>query len=402
MSRVLNAIKQFKFRDLLAPFIFLTIFIPSLVFRLINRIKGRKLWLVAEQGEARDNGYHFYKYVREKHPQDFCFYAIKPESAGYNKVAKLGNVIEYGSLKHWLYYMSANLNVSSQKSGNPAPIFWYVVHVMLGLYKNRVFLQHGVTHNDAKWIYYDKTKFKYFVCATRDEYSFIFKNFGYPEKNLLLAGFSRWDNLKDTSKKQKNKSILIMPTWRNWLGGEKNKLFTIKDFLNTDYYKKWSAFLNDTEFVRLIEKNHIDVYFYPHINMQAFLKSFKASSKNVKIISYENDIQEYFNKCDTMITDYSSVAFDFAYLQKPVIYYQFDKEEYRDKQYAEGYFNYMRDGFGEVVDEENALVGVIRTYTQNGYKIKSEYKKRIDNFFTKRDRKNSQRIYRELTLLEGF
>ena len=198
MNRISNAIKQIKLQDLVSPLIFLTLLMPSSIFRLINKLKNRKLWLIAEQGEARDNGYHFYKYMRENHPTDYCFYAAKSGSAGYENVIKLGNIIKWGSLKHWFYYMSANLNISSQKSGNPCPMFWYIVHVILGLYKNRVFLQHGITKDDADWLYYRNTKFKYFICGAKKEFDYIQGKFGYPNGSLLLTGFPRWDARRET------------------------------------------------------------------------------------------------------------------------------------------------------------------------------------------------------------
>lgn len=392
MKRFANAIKQIKLKDFLAPFVFLLMLIPSIIFRLINKIKHRKLWLVTEDGEARDNGYHFYRYVREEHPNDFCFYAVKPNAAGYERVAKLGNIIRYGRLNHWLYYMSANLNISSQKSGNPCPMFWYFIHVILGWYKNRVFLQHGITKDDADWLYYNKTKFKYFVCGAEKEYNYIKRNFGYPEKSLLLTGFPRWDELKNNSKLKGDKSILIMPTWRNWLGGEKNKIFETKDFKETKYFKYWNAFLNDDNFIEFIEKNNIKVYFYPHINMQMFLHDFESKSKNVKVVSINEDIQEYLNKCDLMITDYSSVAFDFAYLNKPVVYYQFDQKEYRKKQYPEGYFKYERDGFGPVVKDVDEVLEHVTGLLMNSYDENIHDK--IDKFFVNvRGRNFSANLY---------
>lgn len=48
-----------------------------------------------------------------------------------------------------------------------------------------------------------------------------------------------------------------------------------------------------------------------------------------------------------MVTDYSSVAFDFAYMKKSLVYAQFDREAFFEGQtYDEGYFNYETDGFG--------------------------------------------------------
>lgn len=392
MARVVNAARQIKPRVLLAPFIFIILFVPSLFFRLINKIKKRKLWLVAEEGQARDNGYHFYKYIRLKHPNDYCFYAIKKESAGYDEVSKLGNAIKWGSLRHWFFYMSANLNISSQKSGNPCPIFWYVLHVALGLYRNRVFLQHGITKDDSKWIYNSETKFKYFICGAKREYDYILKKFGYKEDSLLLTGFPRWDGLKDVSSKQSNKSILIMPTWRKWLGEERNGIFKIKDFENTDFYKHWDGLLRNKKFIDYIEKNEIVVYFYPHIQMMQFIEAFRPESNNIKIVSSKENIQKYFNECNLMITDYSSVAFDFAYLRKPVIYYQFDKKEYRKHQLQEGYFKYDTDGFGPAVEDVDAVIKSAISCMSNG----SSFVKQCDRFFDKKDHNNCERVYKEL------
>lgn len=389
--RVVNAAKQIKPKDFLAPFIFLIMLVPSFVFRLINKIKHRKLWLVAEQGEARDNGYHFYKYVREKHPEDFCFYAVKINSAGYKKVAKLGNVVKYGGLKHWLYYMSANLNISSQKSGNPCPIFWYFIHVTLGLYRNRVFLQHGVTKDDARCFYYTKTKFKNFVTSVKPEYDFIIKKYGYPKGAILLTGLPRWDNFEDTSKVQKQKSILIAPTWRNWLGGTRNRLFKIANFEDTEFYKNWNSLLVNEQFKDFIEKNNIKVYFLPHIAMKDFLGSFKVKTKNIEIVSPDNDIQKYLSKCDLMVTDYSSVGFDFAYLDKPVIYYQFDKSDYREKQLQNGYFSYEKDGFGPIADTDQGVTKEIIKYFNFG--ISEKYFKNIKKIFPTKITNCSSALY---------
>lgn len=395
MSRLVNAAKQIKIKDILAPVIFLLLLAPSLIFKISNRVRGRKLWLIAEDGNARDNGYHFFKYVRTKHPTDNCFYAVKQNSAGYKKVIELGHTIKWGGIKHWLYYMAADLNISSQKAGNPCPIFWYVLHVLFGLYDNRVFLQHGVTHNNAKWIYYEKTKFKYFICATKSEYEYVMKTFGYPKRNVVLAGFARWDNLADKSSGQKCKKILIMPTWRKWLGDNYNKVFAVNDFKDTQYYDRWNTVMNDESFIKFIEEKNIKVYFYPHNQMQKFLSDFKTHSKNIEIVSMNKDIQIFFNTCDLMITDYSSVAFDFAYLEKPVIYYQFDEKEFRSKQYGAGDFDYRKNGFGPVVSSQKELNSAVRKLITDG--MSNQYVQRIRNTFITKDNMNSERIYSVLS-----
>lgn len=393
MKKIIDSLKYIKLKDLIAPFIFLLMIIPSLIFRLINKIKKRQLWLVCENGEtARDNGYHFYKYVRNEHPNDYCFYVIDKNKDEYKKVEKYGNIIKFKSLKHWLYYLAANYNISNHKNGNPNQPLFYVIHVTLGLYKNRVFLQHGITKDDAEWLYYKNTKFRYFICGAKQEYDFIKEKFGYPEGNVIYTGFPRFDNLYNN--KVKENQILIMPTWRNWLGRETNGLTEKEDFKETSFFKNWNGLLNDNDFIEYIEKENLNVLFYPHINMQKYLKDFEIKSKNIKLVDTKKDIQKILKESSILVTDYSSVYMDFAYMLKPIIFFQFDYEEYRKKQYAEGYFDYKEEKFGPSTETIDKAINKIITVSKKG--IDKKCLKNMESFFELKDQKNSQRIYEAL------
>ena len=393
MKKIKDSLKYIKLEDILAFFIFILMVIPALLFKLYNKIRGRKLLLVTEDGHtARDNGYHFYKYVKTKHPEDYCFYVIDKKAEGYDKVKEFGNIIQYRSLKHWLYYLAASYNISNHKEGNPdAPLF-YVIHVLLGLYNNRVFLQHGITKDDAEWLYYKNCKFKYFICGAKREYEFIDEKFGYPKGNVIYTGFARFDNLYNNNVNKKQ--ILIMPTWRNWLVRITNSLGEKSVFEETDFFKNWNGFLNDKKFVEYIEKNDLKVLFYPHIQMQKFIDKFSIKSKNIEILTPKTDIQTVLKESALMITDYSSVYMDFAYMEKPVLYFQFDYKEYREKQYQDGYYDYEKDGFGPVCKTVDNLVKSFIDINDNG--LNKKYKKRMDDFFELKDQNNCERIYEYL------
>lgn len=394
---LLDNIKYIKLSDLIAPFIFILIFPASIFFRLINKIKKRDLWLICENGKtARDNGYHFYKYIKEKYPNDYCFYVIDKDCNDYNKIKEYGNIIQYKSLKHWLYYLSAKFNISSQKDGNPNQPFFYVIHVIMGLYKNRVFLQHGITKDMSDWLLYKNTKFKYFICGAKREYEYVKKMYGYPNGAVQYIGFARFDNLHNN--KINEKQILIMPTWRNYLGRETNNLTKKVIFKETEYYKNWNKLINNKQLIDYIEKENITILFYLHINMQKFLSEFKSTSPNIKLINLDTDIQQVLKESALMITDYSSVFMDFAYMRKPVIYFQFDQKEYREKQYTEGYFKYERDGFGPVLERENDVVTQIIKYVENNFISEEKYRKKMEEFFKIYDQKNCERQYK---LLKG-
>lgn len=387
---VMSKLKFIKMRDVLSLIPMCLAFIPA----MITKIFVRDFWLICEEkNEARDNGYWFFKYVRENKPKQKCAYAINKKSPDYAKVKDLGKIISYGGFAHWFWYFVADKNISSQKGGKPNNAVCYFLEVILKLRKNnRVFLQHGVTKDDADWLYYKNTTMRLFVTATRPEYEFIKERFGYPEGNVQLLGFPRFDNLnndildKDT--------ILVMPTWRQWIvkGVETEGIEGTESFEDTDYYKGWSEFLKSDKLDKILKKYNKKLLFYPHRNMQKYISSFEAKSENITICNWENnDIQEVLKKASIMITDYSSVFFDFWYMKKPVLFYQFDEEKFRKYQYSEGYFSYRNNGLGEWSDNLDELLNKLDGVLSSGSEEMDD--KKYDEYFKYTDNCNCERVY---------
>lgn len=390
-------LKYLKLRDVASMFIFLLAYFPALILKLWFKVRKKKVWLIAESPDtARDNGYHFFKYVTKNHSEILTYYAIEKNSADRSKVAILGRTVDYGSFKHWLLYLAANENISTQKSGNPAPPLFYLLHNYGLIKNNRIFLQHGIIKDNLKWLYYNETKFKLFICGAKAEYDYIKKNFGYPKGSVVYTGLARFDNL--STDKKNPKQILVMPTWRNWLGRETNLLEKNKQSITkAAYFSHWISLLSNIELANYLESNNITLYFYPHFNMQKYVSLFKTKTKNIKIVTKEDiDIQDLLNESSLLVTDYSSIFFDFAYTQKPILYYQFDEREFRERQYEEGYFSYRKDGFGPVVDKEDRLVKKMIGYMNANYRVEKKYKDNSDEFFQRRDQYNSERIYKAI------
>ena len=390
-------LKYIKLYDILSIFIFPLLIIPSLFYKLYLKITGKKIWLITEDGRtARDNGYYFFRYMREEHKDFKAYYVISKKSPDYKKVAKYGNIVRFRSIKHWIYYLSCKYNISSQKNGNPAQALFYVLHVKLNLFNNRVFLQHGIIMNDNNYVHYSETKFKYFICGAEKEYEYVKSHFGYPEGSVLFTGLARHDYLTKNVT-VKNNQILIMPTWRSWLGRETNRLSKQESFTETEFYKNWNGLLNDKEFIDFIEANNIKVKFYPHINMQKYLSCFKPGSSNIELVSADTDIQKMLKESALMITDYTSATMDFALLKKPIIYFQFDQKEFQEKQYHSGYFSYEKDGFGPVANTIGTVVKSLKaSHSEKLFVANEKYLKRMDAFFLRNDQKNSEKIYDKL------
>ncbi|ELD0352750.1 CDP-glycerol glycerophosphotransferase family protein, partial [Campylobacter coli] len=134
------------------------------------------------------------------------------------------------------------------------------------------------------------------------------------------------------------------------------------------------------------------IVFNPHPNIMPYLKEFNFPSY-IKIANQNESLQKLFCNSSLMITDYSSVAFEMAYLEKPVIYYQFDKEEFFISQWQKGYFDYKKDGFGPVVENEENLLKELESLLQNDCKPFGVYKDNIDSTFVFKDGRCCERIY---------
>lgn len=387
-----NRFKFVKIKDIFSFFLLVIVFIPAMITKLFIR----NFWLVCEdKNEAKDNGYWFFKYVRENHPEIKIAYAINKKASDFAKVKDLGKIVSFGTISHWFWYLVADKNISSQKNGKPNAAMCYVFEVCLGFRKkNRYFLQHGVTMNNVEFLHYKNSKYYRFMTATKDEYKYIVDNFGYSSEQIKLTGFSRFDSLSNKNLKQKQ--ILIMPTWRNWIAREVEceKYEGTKIFTETEYYKRWNGFLNNKNFYKFLEDNDLTVVFYPHRNMQKYIKDFTTTTKRIKFANpNQYDVQTAINESACMITDYSSVLFDFAYLGKPVIFYQFDEEKFRSGQYREGYFSYRNTLLGEhaVTDEDvlNILKSKVKTFANPD-------RERVKKCFEFVDNKNNERIFKEI------
>lgn len=397
MSHFFNQLKRVKFKELIQCWKFPV----AVLCAAIYRIKYRDLWIICEdQNEARDNGYWFFKHVRLEHPEQRCVYAISSKSPDFKKIVELGDWVEYGSLKHWILYLASSKKISSQKAGNPNAAIFYFLEVYGLLKDTRIFLQHGVIINDLKWLYYDVTKMKRFICGAYPEYKFIRNTFGYPTENVVYTGICRFDGLHDKTK-PKSRMVLIMPTWREWIADEDERFLQYEgttDIAKTNYFTNWSSFISDQAIESLAKKYNCKFIFFPHRNMQKYMEYFPLSTPYLEIADAKKyDVQDLMKSASLMITDYSSVFMDMLYMKKPVIFYQFDYDKFCKGQYGEGYFSYSNNPFANSYTNKAAVFCAIDRSIREGFSISEDFKKAHGEYFRLYDENNCKRIYDVVT-----
>ena len=311
----------------------------------------------------------------------------------FMKVREIGKVIPYRSVKHRMYVLFAEFIITSHPDNTVIYPFWGNYKHLSGLARSKtVFLQHGVTKdNVSEWLNdYDKPLAMISCVSEREKESFKNPEYGYDSEIVKVLGFPRFDRLENNSRKE----IVLMPSWRRQLDQ-----LSAAEFVKSDFYNNLNALLSNKEFIDWATNEGYTLIFKPHRNLHKFIDTF-TKHPSVKFDLNLSNYSETFNNASILVTDYSSVAFDFAYMKKPVIYYQFGQNYHFDVENA--YFSYEEDGFGPVCRSQDELRDYILKIIDNNLEMEETYKKRVDDFFKYHDRNNSRRVYEEILKLDNY
>src|SRR5699024_10770603 len=355
----------------------------SVFIRLWNRKKN--IWIVGERiYKAQDTGYHFFKYVRENHPDKKVYYVIDPESPELRNVSPYGNVLISKSKEHIKMVLSATRIIGSH---HPDYLYPLRTHEFKRKVKaQKVFLQHGIMGTKNMVANYGKTASDFetdlFLVSSQNEKDMIVNDFEYNPKEVKVTGLSRFDSLFKGNVKTK-RQLLIIPTWREWLIREDL-------FLESEYCHRYKSLVNNEQLRELAKENQFEIVFCLHPNMQKYSHLFEED--DVRVINQgEVDVQILLKESMMMITDYPSVAFDFSFLERPVVYYQFDRNRFIGKRPS--HLTLDKDLPGEIVYEEELLLDLVHSYAQSDFKMKPEYIKRSNEFVAYKDQNSSKRIF---------
>ena len=399
--RIARKIKYFGEMLLKSPAAFATIFV-RMWLAVMRTFKRKKVWLISDRATlAGDNGEALFRFLCESHKEIDARYVISSKCGDFKRLKQIGPVVKRGSGKHKRLALLSEYIISSHAEAE----IYNPLGRKIDFYKDLwhkikfVFLQHGITQNDISgWVGKPKKNFFGFVTAAKAEHKSIVEgDYDYEENQVWLTGFPRFDRLYDDSQK----IITIMPTWRRYLSGSwdaKTDLWSlIPDFEKSLYYKFYNGLINHPKLINAAEKFGYKINFFPHPTLQPHIDIFNKNEM-VEFLPKGTEYREIYAKSSLVVTDYSSAVFDFAYLRKPIVYAQFDKEEmFAGSHIAElGYFDIERDGFGEVERELDSTVNRIVEYMENGCALKQKYRERIDDFFAVDDKNNCERVFKKL------
>ncbi len=377
-------------------------------YRFLRKFKKKEIWMISDRLEkADDNGEVFFSYINAESKKSGIdtYFVINKETEAYGQLQKIGKVVPFHSLKFKMLSLLCDKVVSSQGEDRVFNPFFGQMQLYKDILHHQkfVFLQHGVTKDDLSgWLARTNKNISLFVTSTRRECQSILEyDYGYDERQVKCTGFPRFDCLYDNAKKV----IVFMPTWRAYLVGkydvQKEERILKSGFENSAYCRMYRQVFLNRKLQETVKKYHFELKFLMHPSMPRESIKYLGCEGKMEILDKNTRYRDMFAEAKLVVTDYSSAVFDFAYLGKPVLYYQQDSEEFFSGKhtYQKGYFDYEKDGFGEVEYTAEALVDRLIEYMENGCQLKEVYRKRIEETFPYRDKKNCERVYEAIRAL---
>ncbi|MEX5937121.1 bifunctional glycosyltransferase/CDP-glycerol:glycerophosphate glycerophosphotransferase [Mammaliicoccus sciuri] len=331
-----------------------------------------------------DSPKYIYEYMQKNYPKlNYIWVFNNPDK---NVIIGNAEKVKKGSKEYYDAYSKAKFWVSNAR----LPLY-------LNKKENQIYIQtwHGTplkrlandmkvvrmpgttTANYKKNFYAETSRWDYLVSP--NSYSTnIFKTafwmdeertweIGYPRNDVLVNRSDDQEYInqikKDLNLPEGKKVIMYAPTWRDDEFVKKGQyLFDLK--INLENLQKELG----ENYVILLRMHYL-------IANALDLNGYEDFAIDV---SNYSDISELYLISDALITDYSSVMFDFGILKRPQYFFAYDIEKY-DKGLRGFYMDYMNDLPGEIITDEFKLAEELKNIDEH----KEKYKDKIEKFYDK-------------------
>ena len=215
-----------------------------------------------------------------------------------------------------------------------------------------------------------------------------FLNFGHSRNDVLFDGISTKQEelfcdmeVYNMIKTKKKMVIVYAPTFRT---------YGFNDFpIDFNTFNKFLEKINAIFIIKL----HNQIY----ADLNHYIFETARDCKNIILHNRDNDIYPVLNKTDLLISDYSSIAYDFLILNRPMLFFVYDKQRYEE---TRGEFSFDYDEFtpGMQVETQNELENEIYNIFNGIDSYKDKRLKLLNYYYDFIDNKSSQRIMEQICI----
>lgn len=369
----------------------------EIYFETLDQFEGRRIWTYYDKGyKAGDNGEYAIRYASTQYDGIEKYFYIDGECPDYERLVKDGiNVVTPYSDESDLLAMHAEVIYMThvppyRKIGLPDQELKYIKDVLdakvIRLYHGFPIIEHATYSQSSD----DAAAVAIGTVFERDVYGS--KDHGFGKAQIIESGMPRYDDLYDRGEKR----ILIAPTWRPSLTGKTigytGETLYNEHFTDSVYFREYNAISTNEKLLETARRRGYKIAIFMHPKLAAQTRDF-ASNDVVESLSCTKDIDyvTIMQSSSLMVTDFSSVQFDFAYMRKPVVYYHAPELPY----WRPMTFDFAGMGFGEICTNVDEIVDVLCDYMERDCALRDEYRDRIDKFFIHSDHNAAARLYEQ-------
>ena len=148
--------------------------------------------------------------------------------------------------------------------------------------------------------------------------------------------------------------------------------------INSEYFEKYIKFLTSEELNTILEENDLYLDAKLHQNMRDALQYFEFTMPRINLVMEDVDVADY----KLFITDISSYVFDYAYLDRAILYFMPDKEKFDSgmNHYRKLHIP-LEEGFGPVAFEVDEVIDEIKKFIKNDFEVDDLYRGRMESFY---------------------
>lgn len=355
------------------------------LYRIVSKIypTKRNIYLYSDRNNIIDNAYYQFKHDINIKDGKNRYYVTSMDEEKKNKYFssyEQNFLVDIGSLKHKVLFLRAKKIFTSFVDLQVYCPFNKGIKYYKDLKKyDLIYLQHGLLHANLVGMYSKEFKeIDKFIISSYFEEDNLKNNYNYLDEDLIKSTMPRMKSKFDEDK-CKNK-ILFAPSWRKYLIGSliNNKRELCSDaLLKSDFYKEINNVLKSEKLYKLLKDNDLVFDFKVHPIFTDYIKYFYC---NDRITVSVGDIKPEEYKM--LITDFSSVQFDYVFLKRPIMYFIPDMDQIKSGMHTYRKLDLKHeDAFGELYTNSQEFIDAIASYISSDFKTKKKYLDRMDNFF---------------------
>ena len=299
------------------------------------------------------NSFIIFQYY-QKNNNNEAYYVLNEKTELYKlllKQNKTNNIIPYKNVNHneHLFHYILNSKIIIQSYA----LFWFQIIVSYVDYLKFLYICHAVNYFKISIIQEQLsklTKSKQNIIVASPYEFYLYKKLNlYEEKSMTIGGLARYDRFQYNKKNLSEKCCILIS-------------FTYRSFKNSFFRKSLLIFI----------QHHNDVKRKRNINIPSYVKYISQ-----KYLAY------YIKKCSLLITDFSSISFDFMFQNKPVLFYhldKYDKLDFKEKEYMKIDYN-NSIYYNNIYSDHHSLVNKIKYYVKKNFVLENGLAKKYKTLF---------------------